>query len=174
MPKVGRLSCAVALMLCVAGAAEAANVAAKGVATDGTITLSTQPGSALEATALKLTAGDLKQSVSEGDPPIMLVGSARLSTRAGTSALFVQVQSASFCGSAGCSTSIYLKRGGTWKKVMDSISGPIKLSHSSHQGMHDLLVHGKDRWIWNGSTYTDTLPTPDIDLRHSTKKDAKP
>jgi len=161
-------------MMCVAAAAEAANVATKGVATDGTVTLSTQPGSALEATALKLTAGDLKQSASEGDPPIMLVGSAHLSTRPGPSALFVQVQSASFCGSAGCSTSVYVKRGGAWKKVMDSISGPIKLSHSSHQGMRDLLVHGKDRWVWNGAAYTDTLPTPDVDLLHSTKKDAQP
>jgi hypothetical protein len=139
---------------------------------DATIALTTQPGSALETTAMQLVQGDLKQSRSQGDPPVMLVGSARLSTRAGApAALFVQVQSASFCGSAGCSTSVYVRHGAGWTKVMDSISGPIKLSQHSHRGMHDLLVHGHDRWVWNGTTYTDTLPTPDVDLRHSVKKD---
>jgi hypothetical protein len=138
-------------------------------APSGVVTLTTQPGSALEATALKLVGADLKQSSSAGDPPVMLVGSARLSTGHAPAALFVQVQSASFCGSAGCSTSVYLKHGATWTKVMDSISGPIKVSRASHRGMHDLLLHGKDRWVWTGSAYADTLPTPDVDLRHSTK-----
>jgi hypothetical protein len=139
---------------------------------DATIALTTQPGSALETTAMQLVEGDLKQSRSEGDPPVMLVGSAHLSTRAGTpAALFVQVQSASFCGSAGCSTSVYVKHGAGWTKVMDSVSGPIKLSQRSHRGMHDLLVHGHDRWVWTGAVYADTLPTPDVDLRHSVKKD---
>ena len=41
-------------------------------------------------------------------------------------ALFVQLQSASLCGSAGCSTSVYLHRGGDWLKVLDSVSGPIR------------------------------------------------
>jgi hypothetical protein len=135
----------------------------------GVVTLTTQPGSAVEATAKKLSESDLKQSRSDGDPPVMLVGSARLATRPGPAALFVQVQSASFCGSAGCSTAIYLKRGNGWKKVMDSISGPISVAATSHHGMHDLLLHGKDRWVWTGSTYADTLPTPIIDLRHSHK-----
>jgi hypothetical protein len=139
-------------------------------ARDATIVLTTQPGSALEATARQLVAADLSQSSSAGDPPIMLVGSAHLSTHPGPAALFVQVQSASFCGSAGCSTSVYVKRGAGWKKVMDSISGPIRLAPRSHHGMHDLLVHGGDRWVWNGSVYTDTLPTPAVDLRHSIKK----
>jgi hypothetical protein len=137
---------------------------------DAAVTLTTQPGSALEATAKQLVLSDLKQSSSEGDPPVMLVGSARLSTRAAASAaLFVQVQSASFCGSAGCSTSVYIKHGTGWKKVLDSISGPIKVSRASHGGMHDLLVHGKDRWVWRGDSYADTLPTPNVDLKHSTK-----
>ncbi len=137
--------------------------------TDAVVALTTQPGSALEATAKQLVQGDLKQSASEGDPPVMLVGSARLSTHSAQAALFVQVQSASFCGSAGCSTSVYLKRGAAWKKVLDSISGPIKVSRSSHGGMHDLLVHGKDRFVWTGSSYADTLPTPNVDLKDSSK-----
>jgi hypothetical protein len=31
--------------------------------------------------------------------------------------------------------------------------------------MHDLLVHGSDRWIWNGDAYTDTLPAPGVKLK---------
>ena len=139
--------------------------------TDATIALTTQPGSALETTAMKLVRGDLKQSRSEGDPPVMLVGSARLSPPPGApAALVVQVESASFCGSAGCSTSVYVQHEDSWTKVMDSISGPIKMSPRVHRGMHDLLVHEHDRWVWNGHVYADTLPTPDIDLRHSIKK----
>jgi hypothetical protein len=134
------------------------------------VELTTQPGSALEATARKLVGGDLAQSSATGDPTVLLVGSANLSVQPGPAALFVQVQSAAFCGSAGCSTDVYVRRGQRWTKVMDSISGPIRISPRSHHGMHDLLVHAKDRWVWNGAKYVDTLPTPVVDLRHSVKK----
>jgi hypothetical protein len=138
--------------------------------TGAVVTLTTQPGSALEATAMQLAGNDLRQSNKAGDPPVLLVGSAELSTRKAPQALFVQVQSADFCGSAGCSTSVYIKHGKAWLKVMDSISGPIKISPRSHGGMHDLLVHGGDRFVWTGTAYADTLPTPDVDLKHSTKE----
>ncbi len=138
--------------------------------TESTVALTTQPGSELETTATRLVSSDLKQSRSAGDPPVMLVGSARLSVKPGPAALFVQVQSADFCGSAGCSTSAYLRNGGSWTKVLDSISGPIRVSPRAHHGMYDLLVHGKDRWIWNGTAYTDTLPDPAVDLLHSVRK----
>jgi len=136
------------------------------------VTLTTQPGSALETTASQLVAADLSQSSKAGDPPVLLVGSAELSIHHLPQALFVQVQSASFCGSAGCSTSVYVKRGGAWHKVLDSISGPIKVSPHIHGGMHDLLVHGGDRFVWTGSAYADTLPTPVVDLKHSVKRTA--
>lgn len=168
MPDPRRLAWTACLLLAAAAPRHSAPA-------DATIALTTQPGSALESTAKDLVAADLRQARGQGDEPVMLVGSARLSTRAGApAALFVQVQSASFCGSAGCSTSVYVKRGDGWTKVMDSISGPIKLSQRSHRGMHDLLVHGHDRWTWNGTAYADTLPTPDVDLRHSVKKEAGP
>jgi hypothetical protein len=140
--------------------------------TDAAVALTTQPGSELEATATQLVGADLQQSRKAGDPPVLLVGSAYLATHHAPAALFVQVQSASFCGSAGCSTSIYLKHGTGWTKVLDSISGPIKVSRRSHHGMHDLLVHNHDRFVWNGHAYTDTLPAPDIDLLHSKKETA--
>lgn len=128
----------------------------------GTVTLAPQPGGPLDAVAAKLVADDLKQSRAGGDT-LLLVGSARLAANA-PPALFVQVQSASFCGSAGCSTSVYLKRGHSWRKVLDSISGPITVSPRIHHGMHDLVVHTRDRWVWTGSTYADTLPAPKIHL----------
>ena len=133
---------------------------------DATVALTTQPGSALETIATTLSADDLKQSRASGDTPVMLVGSAHLSTTRGTqAALFVQVQSASFCGSAGCSTSAYLKKGSAWQKILDSISGPIKVSRQTHGGMHDLLVHGHDRFVWNGTAYADTLPVPKMSVK---------
>jgi hypothetical protein len=135
--------------------------------TDATVTLTTQPGSALETIATQLSADDLKQSRASGDSPVLLVGSARLAVdKSGPAALFVQVQSAAFCGSAGCSTSVYIKHGGTWTKILDSISGPIKVSPRIHGGMHDLLIHSHDRFVWNGSTYADTLPVPQAAETH--------
>ena len=165
-----RLVVAVAVAAWLPVMASAAVARHKGASTDATVALTTQPGSALETTATMLVAGDLKQSRNAGDPPVMLVGSARLSVAPGPAALFVQVQSADFCGSAGCSTSAYLKHGDGWTKVLDSISGPIKVSRKAHRGMYDLLVHGTDRWVWNGKAYADTLPAPEVDLLHSVKK----
>ena len=55
---------AAALVLCLPLLAAAAPPRA---GTPGTIELTTQPGSALEATAVKLTAADLRQSQKAGD-----------------------------------------------------------------------------------------------------------
>ena len=129
------------------------------------VALTTQPGSTLERDAASLMADDLSAAKKAGERPVMLVGSSRLATAGAQAALFVQVQSASLCGSAGCSTSVFLKHGAHWSRVLDSVSGPIKVSPSVHQGMHDLLVHGTDRWVWTGKTYSDTLPAPQLDLR---------
>lgn len=145
-------------------------LAAAAPSTDAVVTLTTRPGSALEVTAMQLSAQDLKEAKAAGDDPLLLVGSQRLSVAAGPAALFIQVQAASFCGSAGCSTSVYAGRAHSWKKVLDSISGPIKVSRTTHKGMHDLLVHGKDRFVWTGSAYADTLPTPNVDLKDSKKE----
>ncbi len=124
------------------------------------VRLSVQPGSALEATARALMAHDIRAARRAGETPLVLVGSARLATAAGPAALFAQVQSASLCGSAGCATSIYVRHGRTWVRVLDSVSGPIRVLATAHGGMRDLLVHAHDRWIWNGHSYADTLPVP--------------
>jgi hypothetical protein len=124
------------------------------------IALTQQPGTALEAVAKTLVAQDLADAKKAGETPALLIGSARLAPGHGQAAMFIQVQSAALCGSAGCSTSVFLKRGAGWKKILDSVSGPIKLAPGTHRGMYDLLIDSRDRWVWNGSVYKDTLPGP--------------
>ena len=127
-----------------------------------TVILTQQPGTALDQAARQLNAEDLAGAARRHEQPVVLIGSAPLSGRHGEAALFVQVQSASLCGSAGCSTSVYLKRGPDWDKVLDSVSGPIKVLATIHGGMHDLVVGDKDRWVWAGDGYRDTLPAEPI------------
>ena len=126
------------------------------------VVLTQQPDTALDQVARRLNAEDLAGAAKRGEQPVVLIGSAPLSARHGETALFVQVQSASLCGSAGCSTSVYLKRGSGWDKVLDSVSGPIKVLASLHHGMHDLVVGDRDRWVWSGDGYRDTLPAEPI------------
>lgn len=136
------------------------------------VVLSQQPGGALDQTARTLNQSDLAAAVRKGDTPVVLVGSAPLSPHAGDEALFVQLQSANLCGSAGCATSVYLRRDRKdWVKVLDSVSGPIALSRRSHGGMRDLIVDNTDRWVWNGTTYRDTMPAAsDAGLRRSIER----
>ena len=135
------------------------------------VILTQQPGSALDRAARELNADDLASAAKRRETPVVLIGSAPLSARHGETALFVQVQSASLCGSAGCSTSVYLKHGGDWIKVLDSVSGPIKVLPTAAGGMHDLVVGDKDRWVWAGDTYHDTLPAAPIgNLRRSVER----
>ncbi len=142
----------------------------------GPVVLSARPGSAEDLTARALTARDVAASDSKSEPPLVLVGSARLAGPHAPAALFVQLQSADLCGSAGCSTSVYVNAPGGaapggeesgWRRVLDSVSGPIRVAAQHHLGMADLLVSGDDRWVWDGHAYADTVPAPAIDLRHS-------
>ncbi len=127
------------------------------------VILTQQPGTALDAAARQLNAEDLAGATKRGETPVVLIGSAPLAAGGhGEPALFVQLQSASLCGSAGCSTSVYLHHDGAWSKVLDSVSGPIKVLPGSAGGMHDLMVGDKDRWTWFGSAYHDTLPAAPI------------
>ena len=131
----------------------------------GPVVLRPRPGTALDRTARRLAASDL-----QGEAALVLVGTAELGGPHSPPALFVQLQSAGLCGSAGCSTSAYVRDGRVWRKVLDSVSGPIRVDPARHGGMHDLIVHEKDRWVWNGRAYADTVPTPPVDLRHSRKR----
>ena len=135
------------------------------------VILTQQPGTALDTAARQLNAEDIAGAEKRRETPIVLIGSAPLSTAHGDTALFVQTQSASLCGSAGCSTSVYLRHDGRWIKVLDSVSGPIKVLATGSGGMHDLLVGDKDRWTWSGLAYRDTLPAAPIgNLRRSVER----
>jgi hypothetical protein len=135
------------------------------------VILSRQPGSAQDHAARRLNTEDMRGAARRGETPLVLVGSARLSLENRDPALFVQLQSASLCGSAGCSTSVYLRHSRTWRKVLDSVSGPIRVMKESHAGMHDLLVGKNDRWVWDGHVYQDTLAAPPLDdLRRSVEQ----
>lgn len=136
------------------------------------VILSRQPGTAGDRAARMLNAQDIQGAARHGEDPLVLIGSARLAGRAGDPALFVQLQSASLCGSAGCSTSVYLRHNRSWRKVLDSVSGPIRvMQQSSTGGMHDLLVGRNDRWTWDGRVYQDSLKAPPLEgLRRSVER----
>jgi hypothetical protein len=152
--RLGRIS---GLLLAVIGLFNGlahAAVHARGV----TVTLSAQPGTPLDAQARLLATEDMAAAARHGETPLVLVGNAVLALKGeGAEALFVQVQSASLCGSAGCSTDVYLKKQGQWVKVLDSVSGPVEILPTGHGGMKDILVDGTDRWVWKNNSYVDTL-----------------
>jgi len=135
----------------------------------GPVILTQQPGTHLDAEARTLMSGDLDRARARGDQPVVLIGSAPLSARKGDVALFVQVQSASLCGSAGCSTTVYLRHDAHWSKVLDSVSGPVTVLGQTHGGMHDLKIDTHDIWRWSGDAYQDSAPNMalDADLRRS-------
>ncbi|MEZ7136056.1 MULTISPECIES: hypothetical protein [Komagataeibacter] len=124
------------------------------------VILAQHPGTELDRQARRLMVEDLHTATTHGERPVLLTGSGQLSDDPSRTALFVQVQSVSLCGSAGCSTSVYLPDARrNWTRVLDSVSGPVVITPQTHDGMHDLLVDGTDRWVWNGTTYTDTQAT---------------
>lgn len=144
--------------------------------TGAPVTLSRQPGTAQDRAARMLNAHDLQGAARHGEEPLVLVGSARLAVATagaggGDPALFVQLQSANLCGSAGCSTSVYLRHDRAWRKVLDSVSGAIRVMKEAHGGMHDLMIGRNDRWIWDGNVYQDSLAAPPLDnLRRSVEQ----
>lgn len=135
------------------------------------VILSRQPGSAQDRAARTLNTEDMQGAAKRGEEPLVLVGSARLAAGHSDPALFVQLQSASLCGSAGCSTSVYLRHNRAWRKILDSVSGPIRVMKEQHAGLHDLMVGRNDRWLWDGHVYQDSLKAPPLDnLRRSVQQ----
>ncbi|GBR49316.1 hypothetical protein [Neokomagataea thailandica] len=124
------------------------------------VILAAHPGTALDHDARTLNEDDLADAAKHHDAPVVLVGSAPLSSKKSDEALFVQLQSARLCGSAGCTTSVYLRHNNNWTTVLDSVNGDISVLGTSHRGMRDLQVGRNDRWVWDGSQYQDTLNSP--------------
>jgi len=154
---IGRLSTvAVTLMLAATAPASAGRVP---------LALQAQPGTELDRVARQLIAQDLAEAAHTGETPLVLVGVAQLGRSGEHPMLFVQLQSPRECGSAGCSTSAYAFRQQGWHKVLDAVSGPVLVDEASHRGMRDLIVHERDRWIWDGAAYGGTKPAPEVSLR---------
>jgi hypothetical protein len=128
------------------------------------LALRAQPGTPLDAAARKLSAADLATAGRAGERPLVLVGSARLGPAGEGPILFVQLQSPRECGSGGCSTTAYRAARGGWRKVLDSVSGPITVLPARHDGFADLKV-GNDRYAWDGTAYASLDPAPALDLR---------
>ena len=134
------------------------------------VPLTVQSGTWRDQAARKLVAQDLTEAGRAGERPLVLVGSARLGADAkDREALFVQLQSARECGSAGCSTSVYLWRDGVWKRVLDGVGGKLSVGSARTKGMADLLTE-KERYVWTGSEYRDPHPAPQVDLRPRAKR----
>lgn len=129
------------------------------------VALLARPATKLDAMARQLTADELAQAAQNGDAPLVLIGEARLGGAKDRAALFIQLQSARECGSAGCNTSVYVWSKNKWHMVLDSVAGPISVDAARHGGMHDLIVDGNHRWVWQGDSYADTKPAAKIDLR---------
>jgi hypothetical protein len=119
--------------------------------TDGApVELTAHPGSEADRLARQLMAREIERARADGKDPLILVGMGRLNDT--DELLFVQIQSPGECGSAGCSTVSFRNVEGQWFRVMDTVSGGVRISSSQHRGMPDLIVDG-NRLTWDGAEY---------------------
>jgi hypothetical protein len=125
------------------------------------VPLQSQPGTPLDAAARSLVAEDLAAAEARGDKPLLLTGSARLG--GDRPALFVQLQSARDCGSAGCSTAVYAWVHGAYSRVLDGTTGRLTVATTRTRGMADLLTD-RERYVWTGTAYRSTQPAPAVNL----------
>jgi len=98
-------------------------------------------------------APEIARARAEGSDPLVLVGMGRLNDA--DELLFVQLQSPGECGSAGCSTVSFRYEGDQWIRIMDTVSGTVRITQSRHRGMPDLIVNG-NRLVWDGTKYPVT------------------
>jgi hypothetical protein len=114
------------------------------------VELAAQPGSEADKLARQLLAGEIARAHAQGTDPLVLVGMGRLNDA--DELLFVQLQSPRECGSAGCSTVSFRYGGHRWIRIMDTVSGTVRIAHPRHRGMPDLIVNG-NRLVWDGTKY---------------------
>ncbi len=122
----------------------------------GKVILTPQHANSLSIIAYSLNNIDINFAIQHNEKPLVLIGSANLSsTQTPQIVLFTQLQSASLCGSGGCTTTAYLKHNHQWIKILDSVTGNILIKKSSHNGMHDLAVEDSRLWVWNKTIYRE-------------------
>jgi len=102
-----------------------------------------------------LMAQDIESARKYGENPLVLIGMARLGNGKDDELLFVQLQSASECGSAGCSTVTFRRSAGGWHRILDTVSGPMQIAEARHRGMPDLIGQDGIHMIWDGSKYRE-------------------
>jgi hypothetical protein len=120
------------------------------------VVLRAQPGTATDRIARQLMARELAKSVQSGDLPEVLVATARLGKSLDSDVLFIQIQSPRDCGSAGCDTVSFRHANRRWARILDTVSGTIRVAATQHRGMRDLVVRDTDRRIWDGEKYAGT------------------
>jgi len=140
-----------------------ANGRAKSIA-GAPVLLRSQPGTSADRAARQLIAPQLQKASQSGEMPLVLVATVRLGKSRDSDVLFVQLQSSRDCGSAGCDTVSFRHKNGNWVRILDTVSGTIRVASTRHRGMRDLIVEDTDRRIWDGEKYADTVPVPPIDL----------
>jgi len=128
------------------------------------IVLRAQPGTEADRIGRQLMAREIAKSAQSGEPPSLLVATARLGKSRDSDLLFVQIQSPRDFGSAGCDTASFRLSEGKWVRILDTVSGTIRVSTTRHKGMRDLIVQETDRRIWDGQKYANTVPIPPVDL----------
>jgi hypothetical protein len=120
-------------------------------ATDGApVDLTARPGSEADRLARQLLSREIERARADGADPVVLVGMGRANDT--DELLFVQLQSPGECGSAGCSTVSFRYEGDRWIRIMDTVSGVIRIAASRHRGMPDLMADGH-RLVWDGTKY---------------------
>lgn len=118
-------------------------------------------GSPLDRAARQHAAADIAAIRRRGEIPLVLSASVQLGGARDPAAVFVQLQAPKECGSAGCSTSAYLRG----RRVLDAVSGQVRIDSQRHRGMRDILAGEGARYVWNGTAYADTRPAPNISLQ---------
>jgi len=121
--------------------------------TDGSaVVLASKPGSEADRLARQLMAREIDRARADGADPLVLVGMARVNDE--DELLFVQLQTPGECGSGGCSTASFIYMDGRWVRIMDTISGTVRIAGARHHGMPDLVVD-RSHFVWDGTQYRD-------------------
>lgn len=127
----------------------------------GPVVLAPAPGTPADTAARAALAQDLAEARRAGEKPLVLIGQAQLGRPTDRAALFVQLQSARECGSAGCSTSVLAWSPQGWRRVLDGVIGTVSVGKTRHNGWAD-LVAGRETYVWTGQLYRNVRPVPDI------------
>ena len=127
----------------------------------GPVVLAPAPGTPADTVARAALAQDLTRAARAHERPLVLVAQVHLGHPSERAALFVQLQSARDCGSAGCSTSVLAWSPQGWRRVLDEVIGTITVAPTRHHGWADLIA-GRETYVWTGQLYRNARPVPNV------------